>query len=75
MVTRGEGRSGVIVREFGINRYTLLYIKRKNNKGLLYGMGNYIQYLVITYNRTESEKQYIYIYESLCCTLKTNTTL
>ena len=38
----------------------------------------YIQYLVITYNRKESEKVlYIYVYkiESLYCTSETNTTL
>ena len=33
MVTRGEGRSGVIVREFGINRYTLLYLEWKDFPG------------------------------------------
>ena len=27
-----------------------------------YSTGNYIQYLVITYNGKESEKKYIYIY-------------
>ena len=47
--------------EFGINRYTLLY-KKYINKDLLYSIGNYIQYLVITYNGKESEKEYIYIY-------------
>ena len=38
---------------------TLLYIKFIN-KDLLYSTGNYIQYLVITYNGKESEKN-IYI--------------
>ena len=42
---------------FGINRYTLLYIKQVNNKDLLYSTGNYIQYLVITYNGKKSEKE------------------
>ena len=46
--------------EFGINRYILLYIKEINNKDLLYSTGNYIQYLVITYNGKEPEKVYIY---------------
>ena len=46
--------------EFGINRYTLvLYIKQINYKDLLYSTGNYIQYLIITYNGKESEKEYI----------------
>ena len=30
------------------------------NKDLLYITGNYIQYLIITYNRKESEKEEIY---------------
>ena len=54
-------------REFGINRYTLPYIKQINNKDLLYSTGNYIQYLLITYNGKESE--------SLCCIPETNTIL
>ena len=39
---------------------TLLYIKFIN-KDLLYSTGNYIQYLVITYNGKESEKEHLYI--------------
>ena len=42
--------------QWGINRYTLLNIKQINSKVLLYSTGNYIQYLVITYNGKESEK-------------------
>ena len=37
----------------------------KNNKDLLYSIGNYIQYLVRNYNGTESEQRefrYIHIY-------------
>ena len=45
----------------GIHRYTQLYIKQINNKDLLYRTGNYIQYLVITQNRKESEIIYIYM--------------
>ena len=41
----------------------------------VYSTGNYIQYLVITYNGKESEKEQIYIIESLCCTPEANTTL
>ena len=44
MVTKGVGE------EYGIKRYKLLYIKQRSNKDLLYSTGNYIQYLVITYN-------------------------
>jgi len=39
---------------------------KTDNKGLLYSTGNYIQYLVITYNVRESEK-IMYVFKSLCC--------
>ena len=39
---RRKGRGG-INWEFGINIYTLVYIKQMNNKELLYSTGNYIQ--------------------------------
>ena len=50
---RGKAEGG-INWEFGSDRYILLYIKQINNKDLLYSTGNYIQYLVITYNGKES---------------------
>ena len=37
----------------------------------MYNTENYIQYLVITYKGKESEKEYIYKTESLCCTPET----
>ena len=44
-----------------------------------YSTGNYIHYLVITYNGKKNEKIDIHIYvcitESLCCTPETNTAL
>ena len=40
-----RGKGGYINQEFGINRYTLLYIKQINNKDLLYNLGNHMQYL------------------------------
>ena len=49
----GEG----INYEFGISKYKLLYIEQVNNKDILYNTGNYTQYLVITYNGRESEKE------------------
>ena len=55
---QGGKRKGGINQEYGIKRYTLLYIKQINNKDLLYSTGNYIQYLVITYKGKESEKKY-----------------
>ena len=55
VITKEERAVG-INEECGINRYTLLYI---NNKDLLYSTGNYIQYLLIIYNRKQSEKLHI----------------
>ena len=51
-----------INQKFWINQYTLLYITQINNKDLFYSTGNYIQYLLISYNGKEYEKVYIYIY-------------
>lgn len=42
-----ENRGG-INWEFWIHIHTLLYIKKINNKHLLYSTGKYIQYFVIT---------------------------
>ena len=58
----GDKGGGEINQEFGININTLLYIKWVNNKDLLYSTGNYTQYLVITYNRKEPEKEHKYMY-------------
>ena len=44
MVTSGEG----IVREFGMDLYTVLYSKWIINEDLLYSTRDYIQYLIIT---------------------------
>ena len=41
MVVRGENRGSN--REFGIDTYTLLYLKRITNKDLLYTIGNSAQ--------------------------------
>ena len=44
-------------------REVLLHIKGIPNKDLLYNIGNYTQYFLITYKKKESEI-YIYIYLS-----------
>ena len=44
----GKGGRGGIVREFGFNMYTLLYLKWITNKDLLYSTGNSAQYSVTT---------------------------
>ena len=48
--TKGEREERGIKKEYAIKRYKL-YIKQINNKDLLYYTGNYIQYIIITYNR------------------------
>ena len=58
MVTKGGG----INQEFGINKYTLLYIKQINNKDLLYSTGSYTQHLVIIYKGKVSKNTGIYTY-------------
>ena len=45
LVTRGWA-GGEIVREFGMDMYTLLYLKRTTNKNLLYSTGNSAQFYV-----------------------------
>ena len=52
---------GGINWEYGINRYTPLYIKQVSNKDLLYSTGNYIQSPVINHNGKKYEKDYIYV--------------
>ena len=51
-----KGSGGGINQEPEINIHTLVYIKQITNKDLLCSTGNYIQYLIITYNGKESEK-------------------
>ena len=46
--TRGERWGEGIVREFGTDMYTLLYLKWITNKDLLYGPGNSAQRYVTT---------------------------
>ena len=63
---KGAGRGSW---EYGVNSYTLLYIKKINSKALLYSTGNYIQYLIKTYIGKEYEKDVtIYLTELLYST-------
>ena len=45
---RGEGCGGGIEWEFGLDVYTLLYLKEMTKKDLLYSRGNSAQHFVIT---------------------------
>ena len=70
--TQGRG-----IDSFGINRYTLLYIKEIINKLPRYNKGTPL-YSPITYREKKLKmtgEMYIYIYitDPFCCTPETNT--
>ena len=48
--------------KFGIDIYTLLYIKQITNKDLLYSTGNSTQDSVMAYMGKEPKKEWIYVY-------------
>ena len=50
---QGEGAGEGVEWEVGVSRCKLLYIEWINNKVLLYGTGNYIQYPLINRNGKE----------------------
>ena len=58
MVIRGEG----IVREFGINMYTLLYLKWITNEELLYSTGTSAQSYVAASMGQEFGGEWIHVY-------------
>ena len=62
-------------QEFGINVYTLIYIKERTNEDPLHSTGNSTQYLVITYRGRKSEEECVCVTESLCCTPDTSAIL
>ena len=53
------GGGGGTDQEYGIIRYTILYMKQISDKDLLYSIGNYTQYLAITYNKIQFAKNQI----------------
>ena len=56
MIMREEMGKGVNW-DIGTDIYTLPYIKQITNKDLLYNIGNYSQYSVMTYMGKESKKE------------------
>ena len=62
MVTSGDGFGEGIVREFGVDMYTLLYLKRITNKDLLYSTGNSVQCHVAAWLRGEFGGEWIHVY-------------
>ena len=51
VVTKGEVRGWGINQELGMNAHTLLYIRQKTNKDLLYSTRNSTECSVVTYMR------------------------
>ena len=62
MVTRGKGCKEGIVREFGMGMYTLIYLKWKTNKDLLYSKGNSAQYYMPVWMGWEFGGVWIHVY-------------
>ena len=62
IITRGQGCGEGIVWEFGIDMYTLLYLKQITNKDLLYSMGNSAQCYVAAWMRGEFGGEWILVY-------------
>ena len=59
---QGVGWGGGKDWEFGNSTGKLLHTGWINNKALLYGTRNYIQYPVLNHNGKEYEKEYIFVY-------------
>ena len=66
---------GRIVREFGMDIYTVLYLKWITNKDLLYSTGNSARcYMAARVGGSLGENGYTYMYgKSLCCLPETIT--
>ena len=60
--TRGEGGGEGIVREYGIDMYTLLYLTGITNKDLLYSTGNSAQCYVAAWMGGEPGGECIHVY-------------
>ena len=65
MVTRGERQGEGRVMEFGINMYTLLYLKWLTNKVLLYSTGNSAQRYMAAWMGAEFGGEWIHVYVGL----------
>ena len=61
---RGQMREG-IVREFGMDRYTLLYLKWITNKDLLYSTGNSARCYVAAWMGGGFEGEWMHVYVCL----------
>ena len=62
MAARRKDRRKRIVREFGMDMYTLLYLKWITNKDLLYITGNSAQYNVAVWMGGELGGEWIHVH-------------
>ena len=62
MVAGGKVRGGRIIREFGMDMYTLLYLKWITNKDIMYSMGNSAQRYVAAWMGGEFGAEWIRVY-------------
>ena len=62
MVTRGEEKGA---REFGMDMYTLLYLKWMTKKDLLYSIGNSTQFHVAAWTGGKLGGERIHVYVRL----------
>ena len=63
-----RGRMGRrIIREFGIDMYTSLYLKLITNKDLKYGTGNSAQCYVVAWMGGKFGGEWIYVHVWLSC--------
>ena len=75
MVASREGWGQGIVREFGVDMYTLLFLKWITNKDLLYSTGNSVQCYVAAWMGGEFEGKCIHVYVWLSPFAETITSL
>ena len=61
MVAKEQGSGEGIVREFGMNMYTLLYLKWITNKDLLYFTGNSAQCYVAAWTGGQFGGEWIHL--------------
>ena len=68
---QGEGWGNGIVKEFRMDRYTLLFLKWITNKDLLSSIGNSAQYYVAAWMGGEFRGEWIHVYVWLGALLST----
>ena len=73
MVIIREGWRKVVVREFGMDMSTLLYLTQITNKDLLYSTWNSAQCYGAAWRGEEFGEEWIHVYVWLFCASKANT--